>query len=68
MGMRDQVEEQKGAIALVREQPIPAFTGGPAPGDLRDQMTKAVRAWLLRTPSPHTRKAYVLDLAQFLAL
>jgi len=33
--------------------PIPAFAGG-SPIDLREQMTKAVKAWKLRTPSPHT--------------
>ena len=41
-------------------------TRGPAPGDMRDQMTKAVMAWLLRTPSSHTKKAYRQDLDQFL--
>ena len=46
--------------------PIPAFAGG-LPTNLRDQMTKAVRAWMLRTPSPHTRRAYESDLGQFLA-
>ena len=30
-------------------------------------MTKAVKAWMLRTPSPHTRRAYQSDLDQFLA-
>ena len=37
--------------------PIPAFTG-QVPGDLRQAIGRAVDAWLLRTPSPHTRKAY----------
>ena len=46
--------------------PIPAFVGG-LPADLREQMTKAVKAWMLRTPSPHTRRAYESDLDQFLA-
>ena len=46
--------------------PIPAFVGG-LPADLREQMTKAVKAWKLRTPSPHTRRAYESDLDQFLA-
>lgn len=48
-------------------EPIPAFAGGQAPGNLREAMTRAVEAWLLRTPSPHTRKAYETDLGQFLA-
>jgi integrase/recombinase XerD len=37
------------------------------PGDLRQAIRQAVDAWLLRTPSPHTRRAYRLDLDQFLA-
>ena len=47
-------------------EPIPAFTG-QMPGDLRQAIRQAVDAWLLRTPSPHTRRAYRLDLDQFLA-
>ena len=47
-------------------EPIPAFTGTALPTDLREQMTKAVKAWKLRTPSPHTRRAYQSDLDQFL--
>jgi Phage integrase, N-terminal SAM-like domain len=47
-------------------EPIPAFTG-QVPGDLRQAIGRAVDAWLLRTPSPHTRRAYELDLDQFLA-
>jgi integrase/recombinase XerD len=46
--------------------PIPAFTG-QVPGNLREAIGRAVDAWLLRTPSPHTRKAYKHDLGQFLA-
>jgi hypothetical protein len=38
-------------------EPIPAFTG-QVPGDLRQAVGRAVDAWLLRTPSPHTRRAY----------
>jgi integrase/recombinase XerD len=48
-------------------EPIPAFTGGHIAGNARDAITRAVSAWLLRTPSPHTRKAYDHDLRQFLA-
>jgi integrase/recombinase XerD len=47
--------------------PIPAFAGGTLPQDLRQAIGRAVNAWLLRTPSPHTRKAYEHDLHQFLA-
>ena len=50
----------------VTAEPIPAFTG-QMPGDLRQAIRRAVDAWLLRTPSPHTRRAYRLDLDQFLA-
>jgi integrase/recombinase XerD len=37
------------------------------PGNLCEAIGRAVSAWLLRTPSPHTRKAYEHDLKQFLA-
>src|SRR5262245_33351287 len=46
--------------------PIPAFAGGGLPGDLRSAMTAAVEAWLIRTPSEETRRAYASDLDQFL--
>ena len=48
-------------------EPIPAFAGGQVAGDLREAIGRAVDAWLLRTPSPHTRRAYQADLDQFLA-
>ncbi len=51
----------------VRLEPIPAFAGPSLSTDLRDQMASAVKAWKLRTPSPHTRRAYKSDLDQFLA-
>ena len=53
-------------IAPAAAEPIPAFTG-QVPGDLRQATGRAVDAWLLRTPSPHSRRAYRLDLDQFLA-
>lgn len=53
-------------IAPATAEPIPAFTG-QVPGDLREAIRQAVVAWLLRTPSPHTRRAYRRDLDQFLA-
>src|SRR5208337_3415895 len=53
-------------IVPVGSDPIPAFAGG-LPADLREQMTKAVKARKLRTPSPHTRRVYESDLDQFLA-
>ncbi len=54
------------AVTPATGDPIPAFTG-QVPGDLRQAIGRAVDAWLLRTPSPHTRKAYKHDLNQFLA-
>ena len=36
------------------------------PGNLREAIGRAVSAWLLLTPSPHTHKAYEHDLNQFL--
>jgi len=54
------------AIATLPAEPIPAFAG-TLPADLREQMTRAVKAWMLRTPSPHTRRAYQSDLDQFLS-
>jgi integrase/recombinase XerD len=44
---------------------IPAFAEA-SPRVLRQAMTKAVEAWLLRTPSEKTRRAYQNDLDQFL--
>src|SRR3954451_2435156 len=57
---------ERGPITPATASPIPAFTG-QVPGSLRDAIGQAVAAWLLRTPSPHTRKAYEHDLHQFLA-
>ncbi len=61
--------EKAGTELMVVNQdaanPIPAFAG-TLPADLRGQMTKAAKAWMLRTPSPHTRRAYQSDLDQFL--
>ncbi len=64
--MGENAHKQKAEIVPVGSDPIPAFVGG-LPADLREQMTKAVKAWMLRTPSPHTRRAYESDLDQFLA-
>jgi integrase/recombinase XerD len=54
-------------IVSLRADPIPAFAGGQVPGDVREAIGRAVAAWLLRTHSPHTRKAYEHDLNQFLS-
>jgi integrase/recombinase XerD len=64
--MSEDASMQKTEILTVVNNAIPAFVGG-LPADLREQMTKAVNAWKLRTPSPHTRRAYASDLDQFLA-
>lgn len=64
--MGENAHMQNMEIVPVAPDPIPAFVGG-LPAELREQMTKAVKAWKLRTPSPHTRRAYESDLDQFLA-
>jgi integrase/recombinase XerD len=49
---------------------VPPSFGGPhalTAASLRSQITQAARDWLARTPSIHTRDAYVRDLHQFLA-
>ncbi|WP_422932246.1 tyrosine-type recombinase/integrase [Singulisphaera sp. PoT] len=60
------VSDAEGEIVPASPAPIPAFAGSPA-GDLRAQLGQAVAAWLLRTTSAQTRKAYRSDLDQFLA-
>ncbi|MGO9921909.1 MAG: tyrosine-type recombinase/integrase [Isosphaeraceae bacterium] len=52
-------------IVPLTADPVPAFTG-QVPGDHRQAIGRAIDAWLLRTPSPHTRRAYQSDLDQFL--
>src|SRR5262245_34186139 len=61
------VQTADGQLVTAAVLPTPAFSGSPLPGDLSLQMTVAVRTWLLKTPSPHTRRAYESDLGQFLA-
>jgi Phage integrase, N-terminal SAM-like domain len=46
---------------------VPPAVTGQLVGDPRQVIGRAVAAWLLRTPSPHTRKAYEHDLNQFQA-
>ncbi len=65
--MHEIARMQEPAVVPVAADPIPAFAGGQIPGDLREAIGRAVAAWLLRTPSPHTRRAYQADLDQFLA-
>jgi integrase/recombinase XerD len=64
--MDDNARMELAVINQSGADPIPAFVG-TLPADLREQMTRAVEAWKLRTPSPHTRRAYASDLDQFLA-
>ncbi len=66
MTMSGAVHGEVAELVPVVAEPIPAFAG-TLPADLREQMTKAVKAWMLRTPSPHTRRAYQSDLDQFLS-
>jgi hypothetical protein len=47
--------------------PIPVFASGRVSSDAREAIGRAVDASLLRSPSPHTWKAYGHDLNQFLA-
>lgn len=65
--MDEQTSTELAAIERRDAEPIPAFAGGPLPGDPRAAMTRAIEAWLLRSPSTHTRRAYRADLDQFLA-
>lgn len=65
--MTDNDEKQQQSITE-RAVPVPAFAGtseldGSA---LRESLTQAIAAWLLRTPSLATRKNYRRDLDQFL--
>ena len=60
--------EQAGQeIERMAAEPIPAFSGGQLPADIRAAFTAALDAWLLRTPSEETRRAYRSDLDQFSA-
>jgi integrase/recombinase XerD len=64
------MRNQDGEIACIDSivtELIPAFDGGRIVSDPRQAIAQAVAAWLLRTPSEHTRKAYRHDLGQFLA-
>src|SRR5262245_7983590 len=54
-------------VKRATSEPIPAFAGGGLPRNLRAAMTAAADAWLLRTPSEETRRAYACDLDQFLS-
>lgn len=63
--MDEHASVKMGAVAPISAEPIPAFSGASLPADLRTAMAAAVTAWLLRTPSAETRRAYRGDLDQF---
>ena len=65
--MDEHARMELAAIERRDAEPIPAFAGGQVPGDPRQAIGRAVAAWLLRTPSLRTRRAYQTDLDQFLA-
>ena len=52
-GISEHAGVELAIVNQVGADPIPAFVGG-LPADLREQMTKAVKVWKLRTPFPHT--------------
>ena len=47
---------ENSVIVPATGQAIPAFAIGSQPADVREQMTSAVNAWRLRTPSSHTQR------------
>jgi hypothetical protein len=55
--MEENARMELAVINQSEADPIPAFVG-TLPADLREQMTKAVRAWMLRTPSPNAVKHF----------
>ena len=63
--MDAQEKRSQDAIIPVGEAPISAFGGGVV-ADLREQVPRAVKAWLPRTPSAHTHWAYESYRDQFL--
>ncbi len=65
--MGGEIEQSSGVMMPTTPASIPAFAGAPPPADFSQQIRLAVKAWLSRTPSPHTRLAYRHDLDQFLA-
>lgn len=66
--MAEENPDKSAAESLFAVSLAPAFAGAPlsVASDLRWTMEQAVRSWLLRTPSPHTRTNYERDLRQFL--
>lgn len=64
--MTDNNEKQQESI-VERTVPVPAFagTGELDSSALRQSLTQAIAAWLLRTPSQATRKNYRCDLDQY---
>jgi len=67
---RDQQDQRdlSGSVGTIAEPLPPAFAGTTpaAQHDLRSRVQEAVRSWLTKTPSTHTRQGYARDLSQFL--
>lgn len=56
------------ALVSTNRPDAPVFDGrNLTEQEFRSRITEAVAAWLVRSPSPDTRKNYALDLRQFLA-
>src|SRR5947207_2093027 len=60
--------DEESETALTGEALPPAFAGPRSfsAGELHASMTKAIEAWLLRSPSVATRVTYESDLREFL--
>jgi hypothetical protein len=56
------VVNQAGAEPIPAFKPAPANAGGTLPADLREQMTRAVEAWKLCTPSAALKPPFNLLL------
>ena len=56
------------AALVANEQPPPVFAKAAVldRGRLRCEFAQAVKSWLTKTPSEHTRRSYWRDLSQFL--
>jgi len=61
--MDENARMEKREIAPVVQDPVPAFASA-LPVDLREQMTRAVKAWKLRAPSPNAVKHFTLLVDQ----
>jgi hypothetical protein len=60
-------ENARMELAIVNQagaDPIPAFVG-TLPADLREQMAKAVKAWMLRTPPIPARRIRATSISSW---